>query len=951
VPRANGTTALLGRERERIELYDALRLSLAGDPQVVVVGGDAGVGKTTLVADLAGRAGELGVSVAVGHCLDIDADISFAPVVEAVTALVARSDDLEKRPLARRMRGLLDPGTPRSHEQLHLLDDLRLTVLEAADCGPVLVVLEDLHWADTSTRDLAVALARTARGRLLLVLTVRSDDVHRRHPARKALAEISLVPGGRHLDLGPLDRDSIAGIVASVTGGAPGPAVVRSVLERSGGNPLYAEELAAVGAGTVPDQLSDLFLARVDTLPDGPRRLARLASVDGTQVDGGTLAELAGLDRELLDTSLRELLDANVLRRAGGYLAFWHPLLREALYADLLPDERTRLHADLARILQAHVDADPEPRLSLSSRLAFHWSAAEDLPRALVATERAGQVAQRVGTAESVTHFERALAMWDRVPDAERLTGRSKVMVVLSLARSVLDQGDGKRWHDLNRRAVDMLEPDTAPLVASSAHGSLAFSALNIDDTASAPAEVRLALDYAGDSATEERAYALGAQTLQHCINGQFTAAVAAADRAIDAARAADAVDALLLDLMFKSEALMCLGRVIEACELSEKRVEIARSAGLLSEVGECIRLLGYRLLQTGHVARATEVTRAGRREELMAGRLASAAYCGAVLVTALTWDGHLDDAEKMLVELGDLGLEDDPWWGERTDLALARGDVEMAEGAVPLQWREVVTSGPPPEVDAALRLFQLAALADDAAGCLRTASAYLSVVAAWDSAPVAAAAARIGFQALTQAGSASEPHTAELRGQAMRQLQRGREGLTDEWRATFFGVQLALAEAYAARVAGESAVDQFRVAASVAGQLGAYVALAPRLDLAQELLSHGGRDEGREVLVECWSAARDMGAHGLERQATRLATRFRVPLPEAATSQGPLSRLTPREREVLDRVATGATNKAIAEELVISEKTVSVHVSNLLAKLGVENRGAAAALARRLVR
>ena len=121
-------------------------------------------------------------------------------------------------------------------------------------------------------------------------------------------------------------------------------------------------------------------------------------------------------------------------------------------------------------------------------------------------------------------------------------------------------------------------------------------------------------------------------------------------------------------------------------------------------------------------------------------------------------------------------------------------------------------------------------------------------------------------------------------------------------------------------------------------------------MNLAEELLAYGGRDEGRELLVECWSAAHDMGAHGLERRALRLATRTRVPSPKAARREGPLSRLTPREREVLDLLATGATNKTIAADLFISEKTVSVHVSNLLGKLGVANRGEAAALARDLV-
>ena len=179
---------------------------------------------------------------------------------------------------------------------------------------------------------------------------------------------------------------------------------------------------------------------------------------------------------------------------------------------------------------------------------------------------------------------------------------------------------------------------------------------------------------------------------------------------------------------------------------------------------------------------------------------------------------------------------------------------------------------------------------------------------------------------------------------------ERGQAGLTDEWRSTYYGVQLALAEAYAARYAGEPAVAQFRAATVLAEPFGAYFALEPRLNLATELLAHGGRDEGRELLVECWSTAHDMGAHDLERRALRLATRTRVPLPQSASREGPLSRLTPREREVLDLLATGATNKTIASTLFITEKTASVHVSNILGKLDVANRGAAAALARRLV-
>ena len=172
-------------------------------------------------------------------------------------------------------------------------------------------------------------------------------------------------------------------------------------------------------------------------------------------------------------------------------------------------------------------------------------------------------LAWKVGAAESVSHLERALSLWDRVSRRRRSwSGRTKTELVISLARAALDQGDGKRWHELNRRAVEMLEPDTDPLVACRAYSSFAYSAMNIDDTASAPEAIRLALEYAGEDPTAERAYALGTQALSHILSCQWTAAVDAAERAAEAARAVGALDALLLDLTFASEALLMLGRV-----------------------------------------------------------------------------------------------------------------------------------------------------------------------------------------------------------------------------------------------------------------------------------------------------------------------------------------------------------------------------------------------------
>ena len=345
----NGTALLVGRDHEVAALSDALRSALQGTPQTVLVGGDAGIGKTTLLTHVADQAARLGFTVAVGHCLDLEAGIPFAPVVEAVRALVLADVDLDARPAARRLRSLLDPAAPTSLEPPRVLEELRQTVLEAAASRPLLLVLEDMHWADQSTQDLVSALSRTARGQLVLVLTFRSEALHRRHTFRASLTEIGRAPGSRRLDLGPLGADAVAGIVSAHEDGTPDAAVVAAVLARSEGNPLYAEELVAADAAGIPGHLSDLLLARVDALGAGPRSLLRYASVSGSRLETDTLSDLAGLDRAQTETFLREALDANVLRQRGDTLEFRHGLLREAVYDDLLPDERARIHARARR--------------------------------------------------------------------------------------------------------------------------------------------------------------------------------------------------------------------------------------------------------------------------------------------------------------------------------------------------------------------------------------------------------------------------------------------------------------------------------------------------------------------------------------------------------------------------------------------------------------------------
>ncbi len=679
VPRV-GSSLLLGREPEIAELDEALALATEGTSQIVLVGGDAGIGKTTLVADLERRAAVLGFSVATGHCLDIQAGISFAPVVEAVRSLLGEVD-VQTRPAARRMLTLLDPEAPRSRERLHLLDDLTAATLESAAAGPVLLVLEDMHWADQSTQDFAATLSRTARGALLFVLTFRSDDLHRRHPFRKTVAEISRTLGSRRIDLGGLDHDDIAGIVAAHTDGPPDPSVVDSVLARSEGNPLYAEELLAANQQGVPDHLSDLLLARIDGLDEGPRALLRVGSVNGTRLDTETLGDLAGLDRTQTEGYLREALDANVLRQTDESLEFRHPLLREVAYDDLMPDERTRIHGRLAEILQARVEAEPDPGSASLSRLAFHWNAAHDVPRTLAASVRAGLAAKRLGAAEAIPQLERALALWDRVPDAEAFAQHPRAELIVLLGESALAQGDRERWHALIRESVNMLGPDPDRLLASRVYSALGECHVFTDATVGRQEAIRLAVVYAGEQPTEELARALVAQSsyYMYC-DGNFTECLVTATRAVEVAKLAESPDVLIDALSHCAWALADLGRIEAGLAVQREVIQVNRDAGRIGgAIVEAAELAEFYNYYAGNVHRGLEVGRRGFEEGMAQGLPVQAASCGAQVHTALTWLGRFEEAELLLDELPELGISGDGWSTPHVDLLLARGDAEAA--------------------------------------------------------------------------------------------------------------------------------------------------------------------------------------------------------------------------------------------------------------------------------
>ncbi|MCW2509986.1 MAG: Transcriptional regulator, LuxR family, partial [Modestobacter sp.] len=430
---------LVGRAEELARLMAHVDRAVEGRPSAVLVAGDAGVGKSRLIEELSRQAAGRGVRVLTGHCVDLgDVGLPYLPFVDLlrpVAADPALAPDVAGHPA---LAGLLtgrpgqvvtespagdaaDLGRPLPHRvvrppfddgRLQLFESVAALLAELAVERPLLVVLEDLHWADRSSRDLLrYLLARLVDERVAVVASYRADDLHRRHPLRPLLAELFRLPGVERLTVEPRpdpDVDRLVRGLAAETGGVD-ERTVEDVVARAEGNAFYAEELLAAGmpGEGLPLGLSDVLLARVEQLTPAAQQVLRVAAVAGRQVRHELVAAVSGQAPGELEQALAEAVHHHLLvvSLAGSY-RFRHALLREAVLGDLLPGERVRLHAAVAAHLAAH------PAAGTAAERAHHARESNDLPGALSASLEAAAEARRVGApAEQLQHLEAALAL------------------------------------------------------------------------------------------------------------------------------------------------------------------------------------------------------------------------------------------------------------------------------------------------------------------------------------------------------------------------------------------------------------------------------------------------------------------------------------------------------------------------------------------------------------
>ena len=935
---------MVGRADELDALTSAWQEARLDRSRVVLVGGEAGIGKSRLVEELIASVDD--ATVLVGGCVDLGDDaLPFAPFAAALREPMrsAGVDDLVS----------LAGGT--SNDRRRLYEAVADLLESESDRQPIVLVLEDLQWADRSTRELLAFLEKALHAvPVLIVATYRSDELHRSHPLRPFLAELSRsVP---RIELAPLGEPQVAQMLADIWERPPTGAEVARLLDRSDGNPFLLQELASCkDEGPLPQSLREVMLMRADRFPATTQSTLRIAALIGNDVPHALL-EVVCAEGEIgvveLDQALRELVDASILRpsRESQY-EFRHSLLRESVHADLMPGEHARIHSAIAQALTDNpLLGDP---LQYQIEIAHHWRAAHDLPRALPSAYEAAFAAGRIHAyAEQLRMLERVLEVWHVVPNAEGLLGTDEYSVLMEAAHAAARSGDHERFLAMVDRAIagarnDDDIPRTAAALATRGHEQLHH---DIDESIN---DIQQALSLVPDVPSVARAQTVEALSVSLLLRGDvdaaLTQATVASEMAADVgdrvteASALVTVGSALVDtaevdeglrilraaltqaeaagddrvasraLNNLSDALCGIGRYREAVEVSERALEVASRLGLMRT---------YSPMPMANIADARiQLGDLDGAEEVLAPTISDSGLgvAGAGILAAMLafLRGDLDTAEQLLDDtratrrnLGSWPQDALPDAQIRSAISLTRGDTATALDVTLAELEEPVATGYP------RYYWPLIVICAEAAAAL----------------------------AVSGVSDAQQPLLERavnvVRASVQAQPVAGESGVA--WRAH--------AEVLLDVVDGRATKDRWLDVALAYGKTDAPMGQGHALlQAAGCAAAAGDRVEATELVREADVLASRVGRGLLRTAVDAAARRIGFELDSAASKGARVGLpfgLTDRELEVLRGVAAGRTNKQIAQELYISPKTASVHVSNILAKLGVSGRGEAAALA-----
>lgn len=1000
---------LIGRSTEVATVGQAIDAALAADPIHLLICGEAGVGKSRLVDELARMAADRGFRVLRGACVNLgDGGMPYGPIVEALRGLARDLDpdslaavvgpsgpDLARLLPALAPEAAADATIRQEWLQARLFEALLGLFQRLAARTPTVLIIEDLHWADPATRDALAFLVRNmGTARLLIAMTLRSDELHRRHPLLPWLAELERDGGVERLDLQRLDPEETRDLVSAIGGSVPGAELVSRVHRRSDGNPFFIEELLlaereATGTARLPPTLRDVLQARLADVPEATQAILGVAAVAGRRVDHDLLAAIAGLAEATLDEALRAAVASQLLvtdmetRGEEGY-AFRHALLQEVAYDDLLPGERKRLHRACATVLSERRTGDGAAEAAHWAELAHHWAAAREDAAALHASVRAAEAAERTFAFPAAqAHWERALATWSEVRDAQVTAGMDRVDLLARAATAAFLSGDGRRDVALRREAIADAGLATDAIRSALLHEQLGRALWGIGDTDAAVAAYRAAVGLVPVTPpTAERARVLAGFGQMLMLLDRWSESLQMCDEAIAIARKVQAREIEGHALNTSAMDLTALGRTDEAFAGLEEALRIAVEARNADDVGRAYANLADACFFSGDVPRAAVAVEDG---VLAADSFGVATSWGAQIRHTgilIFYDlGRWEEAAHLAVDVSGSAIApqaDRYKLARLVNLLVSSGSVEAVVQLERLG--ELIREGP---VESQFTGPYHSALAELALWDRRSADGLEAIEHGlldmaskdtwyWHLLRLHRVGARAAADLADVGRARRDPvleQAAISRGMALREARERIVAATltvqtgqaaDESLA-----ESATAIAEETRLLGVADVAAWRQAlgrwrARERPYLIAYV----RWREAEACLALGDRPAAAEALLEAMRIATSLGARPLVEAVRSLADRSRIRLElaqvaEPVEGRGPAPRspsapmdpfgLTERERDVLALVALGRTNRQIGEELFISGNTAGVHVSNILGKLGASSRAEAAAIAVRL--
>jgi DNA-binding CsgD family transcriptional regulator len=933
--------ALIGRDVERAQLEAALARAEADEGALVLLRGEAGIGKTRLVSEVAGGTRLLRGAATPGGA-------PFGPVVAALRAFLrAEPGGLSHcgplRPHLALLLPELGPAQP-TDDRATLFEAIRCALVSIAARGPAVILLDDVQWSDAATLELLAALAPgLCELPLLVVAAYRSDELPQGHPLRRLRHDLRRDRVLHELSLAPLDADESALLVAQGLPEPPSARLAATLHTRTGGVPFFLEELTAAlcasdrvasgpnglelaldGEVPLPQTVRDAVLVQASPLSERARATAEIAAALGSDFD----VELTGEDED----GLAELVSVGLIRETvPGRAAFRHPLVREALYDDIPWLRRRSLHRRLAQALREH-GADP-------AEIATHWLAARHAPRALEALLEAVTASVQVHAYRDAARLGRqALDIW---PEGERggewLLAVERYAVHAQLAGELSEAARAQREVVAARRAAG-----AGRALADAERRIAGIYALQGDRSRALVAR-RVAADaYAANGLPAEAA----AERL--VIAGYLQSAGSHAEAETTARLAGEeAIRAERVDLRARAMGLQGVTRVkrgaySEGVEIIRAGLSLALEHELTAEAAEVYQRLGTAHEIAGDYSSARDALGAaiGLCGSGKGGALEQT--CLSCLAYVLRELGDWNEAEALCDGLIASGGPDDTLVpdGVLGAIHLWRGRADVARPLLERCYRaatrlDVVSM----QCDSAAALAWLAAEEGDDA---RARELCLGVLGRWQR---------------------SEDHHYAVWGLRWAAVYLARTGALRDARActealgtvaTSAGhsdALAALAHALAETALAEGDADT--AGAQFARALSLHDDLHIPFERAQILLAAGVADGGEVHLAEAHRIASRLGAEPLAAEAAAALERAGASLEEhlgtraaARHAQAGLSR---RELEVMRLVAEGLTNRQIAEQLVLSIRTVDMHVRNILTKLRCRTRTEAAGRAAEL--